>query len=317
VSADEGITVDLKTNRYDYVINEDAGGGKQRKVRLHAFGLVDPAIQDRIEQAQKASGQPVTIRYTRSEDSGFWTSVLVSWLPMLLIFGLFFVFLRQMQAGGGRAMSFGKSKARLLTERKNKITFADVAGSTRRGTSWRRSSRSSATRRSSRGSAGGSRRACCSWGRGHGQDAAARAIAGEAGVPFFTISGSDSSRCSSVWVRRACATCSSREEERAVHHLHRRDRCVGRHRGAGLGGGHDEREQTLNQLLVEMDGFEGKENVIIIAATNRPTFSTPRCCARGRFDRAHRRSAARRARAYPASCTCTPASRARCRSPTT
>ena len=128
VSADDDIVIDLKNNRYDYSVVE-MRDGKAVKVRQHALGLVDPAIQDRLETALKSSGQQaLRIRYQRSEDSGFWTSVLVSWLPMLLIFGLFFLFLRQMQAGGGRAMSFGKSKARLLTERKNKVTFADVAG---------------------------------------------------------------------------------------------------------------------------------------------------------------------------------------------
>jgi cell division protease FtsH len=286
VSAEEGIAVDLKTNRYDYVITE-MREGKLVKVRQHSFGLVDPAIQDRIEQAQRASGQPVSIRYKRSEDGGFWTSVLVSWLPMLLIFGLFFVFLRQMQAGGGRAMSFGKSKARLLTERKNKITFADVAGideardELEEIISFLRDPKKF-TRLGGRIPKG----VLLMGPPGTGKTLLARAIAGEAGVPFFTISGSDFVE---MFVGVGAARVrdlfeQGKKNAPCIIFIDEID-AVGRHRGAGLGGGHDEREQTLNQLLVEMDGFEGKENVIIIAATNRPDVLDPALLRPGRFDR--------------------------------
>jgi cell division protease FtsH len=286
VSAEDGIVVDLKSNRYDYAVTE-VRDGKPVKVRLHALGLVDPAVQDRIEQAQRASGQPVSIRYKRSEDSGFWTSVLVSWLPMLLIFGLFFLFLRQMQAGGGRAMSFGKSKARLLTERKNKVTFADVAGideareELEEIIAFLRDPKKF-TRLGGRIPKG----VLLMGPPGTGKTLLARAIAGEAGVPFFTISGSDFVE---MFVGVGAARVrdlfeQGKKNAPCIIFIDEID-AVGRHRGAGLGGGHDEREQTLNQLLVEMDGFEGKENVIIVAATNRPDVLDPALLRPGRFDR--------------------------------
>ncbi|MBI5502202.1 MAG: ATP-dependent zinc metalloprotease FtsH, partial [Deltaproteobacteria bacterium] len=262
--------------------------GKAVKVRQHAFGLVDPAIQDRIEGALKASGQTaLRIRYERSEDSGFWTSVLVSWLPMLLIFGLFFVFLRQMQAGGGRAMSFGKSKARLLTERKNKVTFADVAGIVEARDELEEiidflRDPKKFTRLGGRIPKG----VLLMGPPGTGKTLLARAIAGEAGVPFFTISGSDFVE---MFVGVGAARVrdlfeQGKKNAPCIIFIDEID-AVGRHRGAGLGGGHDEREQTLNQLLVEMDGFEGKENVIIVAATNRPDVLDPALLRPGRFDR--------------------------------
>ncbi|MBN1774722.1 MAG: ATP-dependent zinc metalloprotease FtsH [Deltaproteobacteria bacterium] len=286
VAPDEDITIDLKDNRYEYVVLEQRGE-KTVKVRQHALGLVDPAVQDRIEQALKAAGQPLGIRYKRSEDSGFWTSVLVSWLPMLLIFGLFFVFLRQMQAGGGRAMSFGKSKARLLTERKNKITFADVAGIDEARDELEEiidflRDPKKFTRLGGRIPKG----VLLMGPPGTGKTLLARAIAGEAGVPFFTISGSDFVE---MFVGVGAARVrdlfeQGKKNAPCIIFIDEID-AVGRHRGAGLGGGHDEREQTLNQLLVEMDGFEGKENVIIVAATNRPDVLDPALLRPGRFDR--------------------------------
>jgi cell division protease FtsH len=286
VAADEDITIDLKNNRYEYMVLEQRGE-KTVKVRQHAIGLVDPAVQDRIEQALKAAGQPLAIRYKRSEDSGFWTSVLVSWLPMLLIFGLFFVFLRQMQAGGGRAMSFGKSKARLLTERKNKITFADVAGIDEAREELEEIIEFLRDPKKFTKLGGRIPKGVLLMGPpGTGKTLLARAIAGEAGVPFFTISGSDFVE---MFVGVGAARVrdlfeQGKKNAPCIIFIDEID-AVGRHRGAGLGGGHDEREQTLNQLLVEMDGFEGKENVIIVAATNRPDVLDPALLRPGRFDR--------------------------------
>ncbi|NMC68671.1 MAG: ATP-dependent metallopeptidase FtsH/Yme1/Tma family protein [Myxococcales bacterium] len=286
LAPDEDITIDLKDNRYEYVVLEQRGD-KTVKVRQHAIGLIDPAVQDRIEQALKAAGQPLAIRYRRSEDSGFWTSVLVSWLPMLLIFGLFFVFLRQMQAGGGRAMSFGKSKARLLTERKNKITFADVAGIDEAREELEEIIEFLRDPKKFTRLGGRIPKGVLLMGPpGTGKTLLARAIAGEAGVPFFTISGSDFVE---MFVGVGAARVrdlfeQGKKNAPCIIFIDEID-AVGRHRGAGLGGGHDEREQTLNQLLVEMDGFEGKENVIIVAATNRPDVLDPALLRPGRFDR--------------------------------
>jgi len=286
LAPDEDITIDLKENRYEYVVLERRGD-RTVKVRQHAIGLIDPAVQDRIEQALKASGQPVAIRYRRSEDSGFWTSVLVSWLPMLLIFGLFFVFLRQMQVGGGRAMSFGKSKARLLTERKNKVTFADVAGIDEAREELEEIIEFLRDPKKFTRLGGRIPKGVLLMGPpGTGKTLLARAIAGEAGVPFFTISGSDFVE---MFVGVGAARVrdlfeQGKKNAPCIIFIDEID-AVGRHRGAGLGGGHDEREQTLNQLLVEMDGFEGKENVIIVAATNRPDVLDPALLRPGRFDR--------------------------------
>ncbi len=286
VAAPDGIAIDLKTNRYDYAVTA-VRDGKEVKVRQHAFGLVDPEIQNRIEGALRATGQPMMIRYRRSEDASFWTSVLVSWLPMLLIFGLLFLFLRQMQAGGGRAMSFGKSRAKLLTERKKKVTFADVAGIDEARDELEEiieflRDPKKFTRLGGRIPKG----VLLLGAPGTGKTLLARAIAGEAGVPFFSISGSDFVE---MFVGVGAARVrdlfeQGKKSAPCIIFIDEID-AVGRHRGAGLGGGHDEREQTLNQLLVEMDGFEGNENVIIVAATNRPDVLDPALLRPGRFDR--------------------------------
>jgi cell division protease FtsH len=286
LAPDEDITIDLKDNRYEYVVLEQRGD-KTVKVRQHAIGLIDPAVQDRIEQALKAAGQPLAIRYRRSEDSGFWTSVLVSWLPMLLIFGLFFVFLRQMQVGGGRAMSFGKSKARLLTERKNRITFADVAGIDEARDELEEIIEFLRDPKKFTRLGGRIPKGVLLMGPpGTGKTLLARAIAGEAGVPFFTISGSDFVE---MFVGVGAARVrdlfeQGKKNAPCIIFIDEID-AVGRHRGAGLGGGHDERELTVNQLLVVMDGFEGKDNVIMVAATNRPDVLDPALLRPGRFDR--------------------------------
>jgi cell division protease FtsH len=225
--------------------------------------------------------------YERSERTPVWQQLLISWLPMMLLFGFFFLFMRQLQAGGGKAMSFGKSKARLLTESTNKITFKDVAGADEAKFELEEiiaflKDPKKFTRLGGRIPKG----VLLMGPPGTGKTLLAKAIAGEAGVPFFSISGSDfvemfvgvgASRVRDLFEQ-------GKKHAPCIVFIDEID-AVGRHRGAGLGGGHDEREQTLNQLLVEMDGFESNEGVILIAATNRPDVLDPALLRPGRFDR--------------------------------
>ncbi|MCB0342346.1 MAG: ATP-dependent metallopeptidase FtsH/Yme1/Tma family protein [Pseudobdellovibrionaceae bacterium] len=224
--------------------------------------------------------------YERADNS-LLTSVFLNWLPLILIFGLFIFLFRQLQAGGGKAMSFGKSRARLLTENKNKVTFKDVAGVEEAKEELAEivqflKEPKKFTRLGGRIPKG----VLLVGPPGTGKTLLARAVAGEANVPFFTISGSDfvemfvgvgASRVRDLFEQgKKNAPCLIFIDEIDA---------VGRHRGAGMGGGHDEREQTLNQLLVEMDGFESNEGVILIAATNRPDVLDPALLRPGRFDR--------------------------------
>jgi cell division protease FtsH len=225
--------------------------------------------------------------YERAEKTPFWQQVLVSWFPMVLLFVLFFLFMRQIQAGGGKAMSFGKSKARLLTESNNRVTFKDVAGCDEAKQELEEiiaflKDPKKFTRLGGRIPKG----VLLMGPPGTGKTLLAKAIAGEAGVPFFSISGSDfvemfvgvgASRVRDLFEQ-------GKKHAPCIIFIDEID-AVGRHRGAGLGGGHDEREQTLNQLLVEMDGFESNEGVILIAATNRPDVLDPALLRPGRFDR--------------------------------
>jgi cell division protease FtsH len=229
----------------------------------------------------------LTPNYERGENGGLIQSFLVNWLPVLLIVGMFFFLMRQMQMGGGKAMSFGKSRARLLNESKNRITFKEVAGVEEAKDDLQEivqflKDPKKFTRLGGRIPKG----VLLVGPPGTGKTLLARAVAGEAGVPFFTISGSDfvemfvgvgASRVRDLFEQgKKNAPCLIFIDEIDA---------VGRHRGAGLGGGHDEREQTLNQLLVEMDGFESNDGVIIIAATNRPDVLDPALLRPGRFDR--------------------------------
>jgi len=223
------------------------------------------------------------------EGQSLLTQIFISWFPMLLLIGVWIFFMRQMQGGGGGrgAMSFGKSRARLLGEDQVKVTFADVAGVEEAKEEV--SELVEFLRDPSKFTKLGGKipRGVLMVGApGTGKTLLAKAIAGEARVPFFTISGSD-------FVEMFVGVGASRVRdmfEQAKKHapciifIDEID-AVGRHRGAGLGGGHDEREQTLNQLLVEMDGFEGNEGVIVIAATNRPDVLDPALLRPGRFDR--------------------------------
>jgi cell division protease FtsH len=220
-------------------------------------------------------------------ESPWYMSVLVSWFPMIVLIGVWIFFMRQMQSGGGKAMSFGKSRARLLSDQAAKVTFADVAGIDEAKeelseiVEFLREPKKF-TRLGGRIPKG----VLLMGSPGTGKTLLARAIAGEAGVPFFSISGSDfvemfvgvgASRVRDLFVQ-------GKKNAPCIIFIDEID-AVGRHRGAGLGGGHDEREQTLNQLLVEMDGFESNEGVILISATNRPDVLDPALLRPGRFDR--------------------------------
>ncbi len=213
--------------------------------------------------------------------------VLVSWFPMLLLIAVWIFFMRQMQSGGGRAMGFGKSKAKLLTERQGRVTFDDVAGVDEAKDDLQEIVEFLRDPQKFQRLGGRIPRGALLVGSpGTGKTLLARAIAGEANVPFFTISGSDfvemfvgvgASRVRDMFEQ-------AKKNAPCIIFIDEID-AVGRHRGAGLGGGNDEREQTLNQLLVEMDGFEANEGVILIAATNRPDVLDPALLRPGRFDR--------------------------------
>ncbi len=222
-----------------------------------------------------------------SGDNSLMASVLINWLPLIIIIALFMFFMRQIQVGGGKAMAFGKSRARLLTENKNRVTFKDVAGVEEAKQDLREIVDFLKDPKKFTKLGGRIPKGVLLVGHpGTGKTLLARAVAGEANVPFFTISGSDfvemfvgvgASRVRDLFEQgKKNAPCLIFIDEIDA---------VGRHRGAGMGGGHDEREQTLNQLLVEMDGFESNDGVILIAATNRPDVLDPALLRPGRFDR--------------------------------
>ncbi len=221
------------------------------------------------------------------EESKWYMTILVSWFPMILLIGVWIFFMRQMQTGGGKAMSFGKSRARLLSESQQKVTFDDVAGIDEAKEELEEIIEFLKDPKKFTRLGGRIPKGVLLIGLpGTGKTLLARAIAGEADVPFFTISGSDfvemfvgvgASRVRDLFIQ-------GKKNAPCIIFIDEID-AVGRHRGAGLGGGHDEREQTLNQLLVEMDGFEANEGVILIAATNRPDVLDPALLRPGRFDR--------------------------------
>jgi len=212
---------------------------------------------------------------------------ILSWLPMLLLIGVWVFFMRQMQGGGGRAMGFGKSRARMLTEKQGRVTFDDVAGIDEAKSELQEIVEFLKDPQKFQRLGGKIPKGVLLVGPpGTGKTLLARAIAGEANVPFFTISGSDfvemfvgvgASRVRDMFEQ-------GKKNAPCIIFIDEID-AVGRHRGAGLGGGNDEREQTLNQMLVEMDGFESNEGVILIAATNRPDVLDPALLRPGRFDR--------------------------------
>jgi len=237
-------------------------------INRNRFKIYSPQDNDLIKTLRTKN---VSISAKPPAENPWYMSVLVSWFPMLILIGVWIFFMRQMQSGGGKALSFGKSRARLASDQSAKVTFEDVAGDPKKF-----------TRLGGRIPKG----VLLMGPPGTGKTLLGRAIAGEADVPFFAISGSDfvemfvgvgASRVRDLFVQ-------GKKNAPCIIFIDEID-AVGRHRGAGLGGGHDEREQTLNQLLVEMDGFESNEGVILISATNRPDVLDPALLRPGRFDR--------------------------------
>ncbi len=259
-------------------ISGSLSGGE--KFITHAPAITEQLLADLRSGDVEVTSQP-------REESGFWRQILIMWFPLLLFIGLWVFVIRQMQSGGGKAMSFGKSKARLLTESDHHITFEDVAGIEESKTELEEiiaflRDPKKFTRLGGRIPKG----VLLVGAPGTGKTLLAKAVAGEASVPFFSISGSDfvemfvgvgASRVRDLFQQ-------GKKNAPCIIFIDEID-AVGRHRGAGLGGGHDEREQTLNQLLVEMDGFESNEGVILVAATNRPDVLDPALLRPGRFDR--------------------------------
>ncbi|HVO66038.1 MAG TPA: ATP-dependent zinc metalloprotease FtsH [Syntrophales bacterium] len=238
-----------------------------------------------IIQVLKEKG--VRIASKPAEESPWYMNVLISWVPMLLLIGVWIFFMRQMQAGGGKAMAFGKSRARLVTDKSKKVTFADVAGIDEAKAELEEVIEFLKDPKKFTRLGGRIPKGLLLVGQpGTGKTLLARAIAGEAEVPFLSISGSDfvemfvgvgASRVRDLFDQ-------GKKNAPCIIFIDEID-AVGRHRGAGLGGGHDEREQTLNQLLVEMDGFESNDGVILVSATNRPDVLDPALLRPGRFDR--------------------------------
>jgi cell division protease FtsH len=229
----------------------------------------------------------VDVKVIDEDDNPWYLTALISWLPMIFLIAIFVFFMRQMQAGGGKAMSFGKSRARLISEAQNKVTFQDVAGVEEAKEELSEIIDFLREPKKFTRLGGKIPKGVLLMGApGTGKTLLAKAVAGEASVPFFSISGSDfvemfvgvgASRVRDLFIQ-------GKKHAPCIIFIDEID-AVGRHRGAGLGGGHDEREQTLNQLLVEMDGFETNEGVILISATNRPDVLDPALLRPGRFDR--------------------------------
>jgi len=262
--------------------NEKVEGVFENQKKFHtAIPFQD---QDLIPELKKKG---VIIQVKPVEETPWYLTLLISWFPMLLLIGVWIFFMRQMQTGGGRAMSFGRSKAKMLNGQNINVTFKDVAGVDEAKEELSEvidflKDPKKFTKLGGRIPKG----VLLVGPPGTGKTLLAKAIAGEAGVPFFSISGSDfvemfvgvgASRVRDLFLQ-------AKKHAPCIIFIDEID-AVGRHRGAGLGGGHDEREQTLNQLLVEMDGFETSEGVIVISATNRPDVLDPALLRPGRFDR--------------------------------
>lgn len=249
------------------------------------YATIMPIYDDKI--LNDLLNKKIKVEGTMPEGRSLLSQVLISWFPMLFLVGVWFFFMRQMQGGGGKAMSFGKSRAKMLTKDQIKVTFEDVAGCDEAKEEVGEIVDFLRDPTKFQNLGGKIPKGVLMVGPpGTGKTLIAKAIAGEAKVPFFTISGSD-------FVEMFVGVGASRVRD-MFEQAKKNAPClifideidaVGRQRGAGLGGGHDEREQTLNQMLVEMDGFEGKEGIIVIAATNRPDVLDPALVRPGRFDR--------------------------------
>src|SRR5476649_2469850 len=249
---------------------------------FQTYAPLDPSL------VQRLYGKGVSITAKPPGDNVPWfVSLLVSWLPFLALIGVWIFLSRQMQGAGGKALGFGKSRAKLLTEAHGRVTFEDVAGVDEAKADLEEIVEFLRDPQKFQRLGGRIPRGVLLVGPpGTGKTLTARAVAGEANVPFFTISGSDfvemfvgvgASRVRDMFEQ-------AKKNAPCIIFIDEID-AVGRHRGAGLGGGNDEREQTLNQLLVEMDGFEANEGIILIAATNRPDVLDPALLRPGRFDR--------------------------------
>ena len=274
----EQVEIEARGANADYTYIHVQG---ERREQRSTVGIVGEDINQELLEHN------VRVNFVPAEQNMLLTTMLWSWLPVMAVVALFFFFMRQVQSSGGKAMSFGKSRARLLGESQNKVTFADVAGIDEAKDDCEEiiaflKDPKKFQRLGGRIPKG----VLLSGPPGTGKTLLARAIAGEAGVPFFSISGSDfvemfvgvgASRVRDLFEQ-------GKKHAPCIIFIDEID-AVGRHRGSGMGGGHDEREQTLNQLLVEMDGFEASEGVIIIAATNRADVLDPAILRPGRFDR--------------------------------
>jgi len=271
--------------------------GEVKEVQIQGQKLIGKTAQDKDFETVIMTEDPQLLKLLR--DKGVRTDVLapekphwfmeafITWFPLILLLGIWIFIMRQMQSGGGKALSFGKSKARLMSDKKNKTTFKDVAGADEAKEELHEIIEFLKEPQKFSKLGGKIPKGVLLVGPpGTGKTLLARAIAGEANVPFFSISGSDfvemfvgvgASRVRDLFDQ-------GKKNSPCIIFIDEID-AVGRHRGAGLGGGHDEREQTLNQLLVEMDGFENNEGVILIAATNRPDVLDPALLRPGRFDR--------------------------------
>ncbi|MDJ0765212.1 MAG: ATP-dependent zinc metalloprotease FtsH [Myxococcota bacterium] len=267
----------ISGRNYIYIRSTAAGDEKVQTV----------GIEPDIKFSQELMARQIKVRYQEDEDDGLLQGFLISWLPMIVLLLVFFFFMRQIQAGGGKAMSFGKSRARLMSDHSKKVTFKDVAGMDEVREELEEIIDFLKDPKRFQRLGGRIPKGVLLMGPpGTGKTLLARAIAGEAGVPFFSISGSDfvemfvgvgASRVRDLFEQ-------GKKNAPCIIFIDEID-AVGRQRGAGVGGGHDEREQTLNQLLVEMDGFETNDGVIIVSATNRPDVLDPALLRPGRFDR--------------------------------
>ncbi|MDE3103683.1 MAG: ATP-dependent zinc metalloprotease FtsH [Acidobacteriota bacterium] len=268
----------------DVTVNGSEVTGKYRGDDKTVFHTTIPANYPDMYKTLRDHGVNINIK---DQNSNAWVGLLIQFAPIALLVGLWFLFMRQMQSGGNKAMSFGKSRARLLSMQQKKITFKDVAGVDEAKEELKEIIEFLREAQKFQRLGGRIPKGVLLVGPpGTGKTLLARAVAGEANVPFFSISGSDfvemfvgvgASRVRDLFEQ-------GKKNAPCIIFIDEID-AVGRHRGAGLGGGHDEREQTLNQLLVEMDGFESNDGVILVAATNRPDVLDPALLRPGRFDR--------------------------------
>src|SRR5258708_7568799 len=279
VESKEVVSVTITGNEITGVMTTSPTGDGNTKFRTYA-----PTQFEGLANKLNDSGVMIT---AKPETTSPWATLLYSWAPILLMIGFWLFIMRQMQSGGNKALSFGKSRAKLSSSSQKKVTFKDVAGVDEAKEELQEIIEFLKEPQKFQKLGGRIPKGVLLMGSpGTGKTLLARAVAGEANVPFFSISGSGFVEVfAGVGASRVRALFQQgKKKAPCVVFIDEID-AVGRHRGAGLGGGHDEREQTLNQLLVEMDGFEANEGIILIAATNRPDVLDPALLRPGRFDR--------------------------------